>query len=72
MDQQENPFFSGIYAGYPTFTQTTADRVERVKAFSLEQCQAAQKVPGLQSTVLKAIESRIRKLTKAAAQSGGA
>lgn len=72
MLKHENPFFSGYYCGFATVAQTTNDRIERVKTFSLEQCQAALKLPGLQTTVVKAVESRIRKLTKAATQSGGA
>lgn len=61
---EDHPFFSGCYAGHPTYTQTVPDKVARVKTFTLEQCEAALKLPHLQSTVVAAVEARIRKLQK--------
>lgn len=61
---ESHPFFSGFYAGNPTYTQTVTDRVAKVKTFTLEQCEAALKLPHLQSTVVAAVEARIRKLQK--------
>lgn len=61
---EDHPFFSGFYAGHPTYTQTVPDKVARVKTFTLEQCEVALKLPHLQSTVVAAVEARIRKLKK--------
>jgi len=43
-------------------------RLSCVKDFSIKQCKAALELPDLQKTVRLAIERRIRKLSKAAAQ----
>ncbi len=61
-----HPFFTGFYGGHATYAQTVPDKVAKVKTFTLEQCQAALKLklPHLQSTVLAAVEARIRKLQK--------
>lgn len=61
---EAHPFFSGFYAGNPTYTQTVTDKVAKVKTFTLEQCEAALKLPELQTTVVAAVEARIRKLQK--------
>ena len=59
-----HPFFTGFYGGHATYAPTVPDKVAKVKTFTLEQCQAALKLPHLQSTVLAAVEARIRKLQK--------
>ncbi|MBV2128199.1 MT-A70 family methyltransferase [Arsukibacterium indicum] len=59
-----NPFFSGFHNEKPFYTVDAKDRVAKVQHFTLEQCHTALKVNGLQSTVIKAIEVRIRKLNK--------
>ncbi len=40
-------------------------RIATVKNFTLHECQAALEVPGLQTTVLRAIERRIRQCNAA-------
>lgn len=59
-----HPFFTGFYGGNATYAPTVPDKVAKVKTFTLEQCQAALKLPHLQSTVVAAVEARIRKLQK--------
>lgn len=61
---EAHPFFTGFYGGHATYAQTVPDKVAKVKTFTLEQCQAALKLPHLQSTVVAAVEARIRKLQK--------
>lgn len=56
---QPNPFKIG-YGAY----QSVEDRVHAVRGFNLEECDQALKLTGLQSTVEKAILSRIRKLKR--------
>jgi len=45
------------------------DRVEAVKKFTLHECQAALQVPGLQATVLLAIDRRLTQCAKATRKS---
>lgn len=54
---QPNPFKMG-YGAY----QSVEERVHATRTFNLDECQQALKLTGLQSTVEKAIVSRIRKL----------
>ena len=61
---EAHPFFTGFYGGHATYAPTVPDKVSKVKTFTLEQCQAALKLPHLQSTVVAAVEARIRKLQK--------
>ena len=56
---QPNPF----QMGYGTY-QSVEERVHAVCSFNLKECQQALKLTGLQSTVEKAIVSRIRKLKR--------
>jgi hypothetical protein len=52
------------------WSQSVDDRMHDVKRFTLKQCRDALLLPGLQSTVTKAINCRIRKLEKANAKVG--
>lgn len=61
---EARPFFTGFYGGHATYAPTVPDKVAKVKTFTLEQCQAALKLPHLQSTVVAAVQARIRKLQK--------
>ncbi|WP_057785346.1 MT-A70 family methyltransferase [Alishewanella sp. WH16-1] len=61
---EAHPFFTGFYGGNATYAPTVPDKVAKVKTFTLEQCQAALKLPHLQSTVVAAVQARIRKLHK--------
>ncbi len=61
---EAHPFFTGFFGGNATYAPTVPDKVAKVKTFTLEQCQAALKLPHLQSTVVAAVEARIRKLQK--------
>lgn len=59
-----NPFSTPQY-GRGVQLMDAASRIEAAKKFSAAQCQAALAVlgePGLQKTVLQAIERRLRKL----------
>lgn len=66
MTKNTNPFWAGTYNGHDVYTVTTDDRVQKVKGFSREQCEAALQVKGLQATVRRAVEVRIRKLDREA------
>lgn len=59
-----NPFVNGYYEGHETMAVTVEDRLDMVKRFDLDQCCAALKLEDLQSTVVKAVERRIRKIEK--------
>ncbi len=63
---QQNPFYAGNYNGHDVYTITTEDRIQIVRTFSREQCEAALQVTGLQTTVKRAIEVRMRKLDREA------
>lgn len=60
-----NPFLTTRYDGYWTGAVTAEDRAKMVMTFTAEQCAAALQVPGLQKTVITAIERRQRQLAKA-------
>lgn len=60
-----NPFTTNQYDGRWTGVVTAEDRARLVKTFSAEQCAAALQVPGLQKSVITAIERRQRQLAKA-------
>ncbi|MDA8485885.1 hypothetical protein NNO07_22690 [Pseudomonas resinovorans] len=59
-----HPFYSGTYNGRDCYCMTADDRVKRVADFDLPTCRAALEVAGLQGTVKKAIERRMRKLER--------
>lgn len=60
-----NPFVTKQYDGRWTGVVTAEDRARRVQAFDSAQCKAALQVPGLQKSVITAIERRQRKLAQA-------
>ena len=60
-----NPFFSGTYNGHVCFTQDAAERVQKVREFTAQQCQAALELPGLQKSVTTAIHRRLARLERA-------
>ena len=60
-----NPFKAGI-PGHPQAQTIDAEsRVRLVRDFSLDQCNLALLIPGLQKTVLAAVQRRVRQLKKA-------
>lgn len=59
-----DPFLRKGWNGMVTGAIDTKSRLDMVKRFNLEQCEAALKVDGLQKSVEKAIHSRMRKLAK--------
>lgn len=61
------PFDSGYDYDNPLMTCSVADRLQRVKNFNLQECEAAlvNNSIGLQKTVRLAVECRIRKLKRA-------
>ena len=61
----KNPFLNTQYGGRWMGPVTAADRASMVQTFNAEQCKAALQVPGLQKSVIAAIERRQRKLAKA-------
>ncbi len=60
-----NPFFSGTYNGHVCFTQDAAERVQKVREFTAQQCQAALELPELQKSVTTAIHRRLAQLERA-------
>ncbi|AQZ95530.1 hypothetical protein BVH74_12560 [Halopseudomonas phragmitis] len=61
---QDNPFYSGEINGRPYYSCCAYDRVERVRTFSMEQCDAAESLPSIQKTVLQAIKRRRKQLER--------
>lgn len=61
---KQNPFYSGTYNGHDCYCMSADDRLKRVADFDLATCIVALELSGLQSTVRKAIERRIRKLQR--------
>lgn len=64
----KHPFYAATYNGRDTYDMTAEGRISRVFRFDLGQCRAALELPGLQKTVIAAIERRIRKLEREATQ----
>lgn len=63
--RKANPFLSNHVPGIGDAEAVDVEtRLERVKNFSESQCRAALKRDGLQATVRKAIERRLRQLEK--------
>lgn len=62
--KQPHPFSAGI-PGANTQYVDAESRIRAVQNFSLEQCDQAIRLPGLQKTVAQAIHRRIRKLRSA-------
>lgn len=66
----DNPFYSGrSYCGEQLQAVDVESRLRMLKSFDIEQCRMALQVQGLQKTVAVAAERRIRKLSKAQANS---
>lgn len=62
----DNPFYSGSIHGQAYYAQSAEDRLVRVKCFtSIEQCDKAEAIPGIQKTVLAAIRRQRTRLLKA-------
>ncbi|MBL4797200.1 MAG: hypothetical protein JKY50_07290 [Oleispira sp.] len=61
-----NPFEAGTFQGRQLYHTNGPDRVEQVRSFDLKECEAGLQVPGVQKTVQRALNSRIKKLKAAA------
>ncbi len=61
MKKRENPFSTGI-PGCSTQYVDADSRIRAVQNFSIEQCNQALHLPGLQKTVALAILRRFRKI----------
>ena len=61
----KNPFGAGTFHGRQLYHTNGPDRVEKVKSFSLKECEAGLQVAGLQVQVEKALNSRMKKILKA-------
>lgn len=59
---KDNPFYKN-WNGHMAGAIDAQSRIEMVKQFNREQCEAALKVLGLQKSVEKAVNSRLKKLT---------
>lgn len=59
-----NPFFSGESNGHKYYAVSSADRIFRVRHFDRKQCLAALALPGLQKTVSRAVERRLRQIER--------
>ncbi|SDI52504.1 hypothetical protein [Propionivibrio dicarboxylicus] len=57
-----NPFRYRMYDGREVETTSADDRVKKVKGFSLDQCNSALSLPGLQKSVERAVHTRLRSL----------
>jgi hypothetical protein len=57
-----NPFKAGTFQGRQLYHTNGPDRVEQVRRFGLKECEAGLQIPGVQKTVEKALNSRIKKL----------
>ncbi|WP_427310512.1 hypothetical protein [Cupriavidus sp. H39] len=62
MSESTTPFKANCYNGHQTYPVTTEGRIRAVKGFSRAQCHAAVEVPGLQRTVERAVQVRMRQL----------
>jgi hypothetical protein len=66
-DHPDNPFKASKYGNVQTYYMGSDDRIRHVKEFGLKECEVALRLRGLQKTVRRAIEIRVRKLIKAGA-----
>ena len=57
-----NPFEYRMFDGRVVQTITADDRAREAKKFTIDQCQAALAVPGLQKSVERAVRARLRLL----------
>ncbi|PWG62829.1 hypothetical protein [Sediminicurvatus halobius] len=63
---ETNPFLDRQYQGRWMGAVSAEDRKERVARMTPEQLRQARQVPGLQLSVLKAIDARLRRLDREA------
>jgi hypothetical protein len=61
-DGPRNPFRAAKVGNVQTYYLVAEDRIRRVKEFDFYECEAALRVRGLQATVRRAIECRMRQL----------
>lgn len=61
-----NPFHAGTYDGVTTYYTDAESRIDRVRMFTREQCEAALKTEGLQKTVQAAVCRRLRQIADVA------
>lgn len=61
---EQHPFFARRYGGRVTYHVDAESRLDCVKTFTREQCDAALRLTALQKTVRDAIFRRLRKLAK--------
>lgn len=66
MTQSNHPFAAGVYNGVQTYVCSVDERVARARSFDRAQCEAALRLPDLQKTVLRAVQTRLRQLDRAA------
>lgn len=59
-----NPFMREMPGGAVAGTVDAAGRIQDVRRFDRQQCLAARQVPGLQKTVEKAINARLRRIAR--------
>lgn len=65
MSAQPHPFFAWSYGDKQFYICSAADRVEAVRKMTdLDQLRACLEVDGLQKTVERAVQARIKKLEK--------
>lgn len=60
----DSPFKCAVYGDIQSFAVTVEDRCDMVRKFSRAQCEAALRLDGLQRTVERAIQSRLRRLDR--------
>ena len=58
------PFRTGTYNGHEVGHTDVESRLRVVKTFSVSQCLAALAMPELQQTVHRAVQRRLRKLSR--------
>lgn len=61
-----NPFHAGTYSGVSTYYTDAESRIDRVRAFTRAQCEAALKIEGLQKSVQAAVRRRLRQIADVA------
>ena len=59
-----NPFKAGMHDGRPMYDTDADSRIRAVSRFDRKQCEAAVRVAGLQKTVARAVQARLRYLDK--------
>lgn len=64
------PFQTGTFNGAPIGWVAAADRIRAVQRFDRAQCEAALELRGLQATVRRAVERRLKQLSKEVSHHG--